>query len=269
MLLIAAALAEELNVALALCRSRRKVTHGDMRIWSGTFGGHPISFLKTGAGPARATKKLDSLLSSFSPHRILIVGYAGALSSELRLADLVVIRHASMIGEKEVKRRPLDQLETGTRVELFGSSELFNIAKSAGFPVHCGDGLTSPFILGAPEQKELLCRRFRAISIDMETAALARTARAHGIEVSCVRAVSDEAADQFLAPFSYDPEATSLDRAFRVLGAGSWRNRLQAWRERSKKARESLGGFLRSCFEAWAKTSTERSWLEQAGSDTG
>jgi adenosylhomocysteine nucleosidase len=264
MLLIAAALAEELNIALDLCRTRAKVVHGSMRIWSGSFGGHTIYFLKTGVGPGRATKKLDSLLTSFHPHRILIIGYAGALAPELKLADLVVMRRASIFGEKEVKRRPLDQLEISASVELDGSSELFSYAQSAGLPAHCGDGLTSPLIIGAPEQKQILYQRFQALSIDMETAALARAAHAGGIAVSCVRVVSDEAADQFLAPFTYDPEASSIDRAFRVLGAGNWRNRLQAWRERSMKARESLRGFVRFCFEAWTKTSPENSWLEQA-----
>jgi len=262
MLLIAAALAEEIKTALDLCRTRTKVSHGDMRIWNGTYGGRAVAFLKTGVGPVRAAKTLESLLKSFRPHRMLIIGYTGALSPELKVADLVVLRRTLAFAEKVVKRRPLDQLETGAGVELFGSSELFSIAQAAGIVAHCGEGITSPLIIGAPQQKRLLHQKFQALSVDMETAALARTAQAGGIPVGCVRAVSDEADDEFLAPFSYDPEASSVDRAVRVFGAGNWRNRLQAWRGRSMKARGSLRGFVRCCFETWTKAGPEGSWLE-------
>ena len=262
MLLIVAALAEEIKTGLDLCRTRDKVSYGDVRIWSGTYAGSPMAFLKTGVGPSRATKKLNRLLESFRPHRILIIGYAGALAPELKLADLVVLQRASTIGEKEVKRRPLAQLETSSSIELYGSSELLNIAREAGLPAYCGAGLTSPLIIGAPKQKQLLHQKFHALSVDMETAALARIAQAGGIQVGCVRAVSDEADDEFLAPFTYDPDASSVDRAVRVLGAGNWRNRLQAWRDRAKKARGSMSGFLRCCFEAWTKGGPGSSWLE-------
>ena len=42
----------------------------------------------------------------------------------------------------------------------------------------------------------------------METAALAQVAAARDIPMDCVRAVSDEAGDDFLAPFSYDPDTS-------------------------------------------------------------
>jgi len=262
MLLIAAALSEEIKTALDLCRTRTKVSYGDMRIWSGTYRGRTIAFLKTGVGPVRAARKLDSLLKSFHPRRMLIIGYAGALSPELKVADLIVLRRTSAFGEKEVKRRPLDHLEADAGIELYGSSELVSIGRDAGLQVHCGVGLTSPLIIGSPQQKRVLYQKFKTLAVDMETAALARVAQAGRIAAGCVRAVSDEADDDFLAPFTYDPEASSVDRAVRVLGAGNWRNRLQAWRERSMKARGKLKGFLRCCFEAWTKPGAEDSWLE-------
>ena len=263
MLLIAAALAEELDIALDLCRSRSILGAGNVRIRTGTFQGQAIYFLKTGVGPVRAGRNLDAVLSEFHPRRILIIGYAGALSPGMNLGDLVVMRRTSIFGEDEAKHRPLEQMEISASYELDGSSELYHLAQTAGLTAHRGEGLTSHFIIGDPRQKQILHRRFGALSIDMETAALARSAGAVRIPLSCVRAVSDNANDEFLAPFSYDPGVSPFDRAIRVLAAGNWLNRFHSWRERAATARESLRSLLNHCFEVWAKGGGDDSWLQE------
>ncbi len=259
MLLIAAALAEELNTALDLCHSQTRVGRGECRLSTGVFGEQTIHFLKTGAGPKKAAKKMDAVLAVLRPQRILIVGYAGALAPEPCLGDLIVMQRASIFGANEVKRRPLDQVDLSESFDLWGGSELFDLAQTLGMPAHRGHGLTSPFIIGDPIQKQTLHRRFQALSIDMETAALARVAHTAGIPISCIRAVSDEATDDFLAPFTYDPSASSMGMALRVLAAGNWGKRFHAWRERAGKARESLRSFLRYYLEEWAKAGAEDS----------
>jgi nucleoside phosphorylase len=253
MLLIVAALAEELQVAIDLCSSCAKTNLGGARLRSGVFCGKTIHFLKTGVGPERATKKLDAVLSSFSPRRILIIGYAGALSPAIGLGDLIAMRRASIFGEKRTPRLPLEQLEIAETYDLDGSLELLSFAQAAGLTAHVGDGLTSPYIIGSPLQKQVLHRRFQALSIDMETAALARSARAAGIPVTCVRVISDDAADDFLAPFTYDPDASSMDRALRVLGAGNWGKRYHTWRQRAEKARKNLAELLRVWLDVWSR----------------
>jgi len=218
--------------------------------------------LKTGAGPRRSSKKLDALLASRRPDRILLIGYAGALAPELKIGDLVVLQEASIFGEHNANRQPLDQVEITEGYDLKYSSELFNLIQRAGIRAHCGKGLTSPFILGNPDQKRILYRRFEALTIDMETAAMARVARAAGgVPLACVRAISDEVDDEVLAPFSYDPGTSKWCRATRVLGAGNWRDRFKSWREHAGKARVSLEGFLQICFETWATGDPDSSWL--------
>ena len=245
MILIAAALSEELAVALDLFPKCEKAQFPGLRLYRSQCHGHIVLFLKTGVGPARAAAKLEKLLQSLAPEKVLCIGYAGALSSELRVGDLIVGRMALLVDPETMAAPSLAEVEPRGEWELAASDELTALARESGIPVHGGTILTSPFIIGDPSQKSLLQRRFGAIVVDMETAALARICSSHGIPLSCVRAVSDGAHDTFLAPLSYDPQRTALGRAVRVAGAGHWLRRLREWKERSALARQSLRGFMK------------------------
>ena len=261
MLLIAAALAEELATGLELCVSRCRVRFAGGSYWSGIFSGHKITFFKTGVGPRKASNNLDKLIASIHPDRILVIGYAGGLAPDLKIGDLAVLQQTSIFGEKQEERRMLEQLEIANSYNLCGIPELLDLARSAELRTRYGHGLTSPFILGNPAQKRVLYKKFQALTVDMETSALARVASKAEIPLACVRAISDEAEDETFAPFSYNPDGSNFGLAMRVVGAGKWRHRLISWRLNAGKARESLRSFLRHCFETWSKGDSQSSWL--------
>jgi nucleoside phosphorylase len=244
MLLIAAALAEELEVALNLCTRRTRVACGGARLWSAAHQDVTIHFLKTGVGPRRSGNALEIALRSLRLANILVIGYAGALSREMKLGDLAILRRAALFGGTGERVTPFEKTKLSETWDLAESSSLLAIARAAGTPAYPCDGLTSAHIIGDPSQKRFLHERFGVSVVDMETAALARVAASAGIPLGCVRAVSDEADDAFLAPFTYDPSSTPLRRAARVLSAGNWIRRYGAWRDRAAIARESLRRFL-------------------------
>jgi nucleoside phosphorylase len=97
--------------------------------------------------------------------------------------------------------------------------------------------------LGDPVHKSLLYEKFRASIVDMETAALARVAAARSVPLSCIRVVSDDAADSFLAPFSYDPSARLHTRARKLASTGMAKVYRQ-WKNNTTVARKRLGMFL-------------------------
>lgn len=244
MLLIAAALAEELEVALNLCTRRTRVACEGVRLWSAVHQDVTIHFLKTGAGPRRSGNALQIALSSLRLANILVIGYAGALSREMKLGDLAVLRRAALFGGGGEVLTPFEETSLIETRDLMESSSLLALAQTTGTPSYLCDGLTSTHIIGDPNQKRFLHERFGVSIIDMETAVLARVAASAGIPLGCVRAVSDEADDAFLAPFTYDPSLTPLRRVARVLSAGNWIRRYGAWRDRAAIARESLRKFL-------------------------
>jgi nucleoside phosphorylase len=248
MLLIVAALAEELDIAAGLCSARTRTSVPGTRAWNAVCRGAVVHFLKTGVGPRKSSRSLEKILESFVPARILVIGYGGALSGELKLGDIVAIRRASLLGGNG--RIPLEETRLEGTWDLAEGLRLLETARKEGIPAHLCDGLTVPVIVGDPGQKRFLRERFGPTVIDMETAALARVAATAGIPISCVRAVSDEAEDAFLAPFSYDPAVTRLGRARRVLAQRNWFHGYGEWRRRAAMARETLRRFLKAYLES-------------------
>jgi nucleoside phosphorylase len=126
---------------------------------------------------------------------------------------------------------------------LANGKTLVQAAKSVGLSACVGNVLTSPHVLGSPAHKHILWKKFRASIVDMETAALARIAASKSIPFSCVRAVSDEAQDSFLEPFSYDPSKPIAARAKRLLDTGMIQT-YREWKNHSSVAKERLSRFL-------------------------
>jgi adenosylhomocysteine nucleosidase len=236
MLLIAAALEEELRMARDLCPGCARIASGGVRLWHSQSAGGPVAFLKTGMGPRSASIKLLAAFEVLKPSRILVFGYAGALDPTLRVGDLVAVQRTVLLGKDVPRGTPLESMAAGVPIELY----LHNL----GDELRRGDVVTTPFIIGEPAQKAFLFERFRAAAVDMETAAFALAAQSAAIPLSCVRAITDDAKDEFLAPVSYAPGTSPGGRAFRAITAGNWVRRYKDWTERAAIARRSLRAFL-------------------------
>ena len=246
MLLMATALAEELETALNLCRTRKKMRCAGLPIWEGTHAEETFYLLKLGVGPVRSAAVLERILGGLQPTQILVAGYAGALDPELKLGELVIVERADLLsGQSE--HWPLSELGLSGGWPLAAAGELCAQARAAGLLVRRGTSLTSSCVIGDPEHKRALFQRFQAAIIDMETGALARVASAWAIPLSCVRAVSDVADDDLFAFLSYHPGSGSFRRASKTLTAGGWLRRYSQWRQHSLTARQSLSRFL-TCF---------------------
>jgi adenosylhomocysteine nucleosidase len=239
-LLVVAALGEELSTALELCADARRAGPG-IRLWRGTCRAREVAFLRTGMGPERAAACLTSYLAQARPRRVLALGYGGALDPTLGIGTLVAVRRAVLLGRHRAAGVGLDRTPVDGTWELSGGDP--TDARPAG--VLSGTAVTSPWIIGAPVQKRLLHDRFDAAVIDMETAVLARAAAHAGVPLACIRSISDELEDAFLAPFTYDPAARAPARALRILRAGGWLGRYRDWRSRATRARASLREFAR------------------------
>jgi len=244
MLLIAAALREELDVALQLFPVRSKSKAGSITVWSAAQADRTLMFLKTGIGPRRSAHRVEKVLEEVRPSKILIIGYAGALDGRLRLGDIFIARKAILLLPQGHKDLPLAAPEPGGGAELHLWQDLYSAGCTAGLETNLGELLTSAHVIGDPQKKSLLFHQFGAQAVDMETAAIATVAAFQGIPIGCVRAISDTAQDDFLAPFASDSSDGFLGRVARLTSASNWPGSLQDWRERTAVARKSLHLFL-------------------------
>jgi adenosylhomocysteine nucleosidase len=242
MLLIAAALQEELNAGMSLCENPEKIRCRGIDLWQAVLDEKRVCFLRSGAGPERSAARLDQALNTVEPDQILVVGYAGAIHPDLKLGDLVAVKKA-LAFSLDKNHPDWEHVQLDGAFNLSKYEALSECAKSAGLRIQAGDALTSAHVLGNPEHKYLLFEKFQALIVDMETAALARVALFGGIPISCVRAISDEASDCFLEPFSYDPAINISGRAKKLFDTGLTQTYRQ-WKNHAAVANASLRSFL-------------------------
>jgi adenosylhomocysteine nucleosidase len=243
MLLITAAMQEELKVALSQCRNPQKRRLRGVDFWLGERGGRGMYFLKTGVGPKRSAATLQAALEVLDVSQILVVGYAGALDPQLKLGTLVVVKKALFCNIDKADPA-VGNMRKEAEFELAKWDFPTQTTESTHLPLFFADTLTTPHVWGNPDHKKILMRKFGTAVVDMETAALASVAESLSIPLRCLRVVSDEAEDSFLEPFSYDPSAGISKRAGQILKKGNPVKTLREWKCNTSVARVSLNRLL-------------------------
>ncbi len=115
-----------------------------------------------GIGLDAARRAAEAIIAIYHPSEINSVGFAGALTPDLRVGD--IFTPATIIDARDGSR---------TRVEK-GQGTLITFMSVAG-----------------AQQKASLAQSYSAQAVDMEAAAVATAAHAHGIIFSATKAISD------------------------------------------------------------------------------
>jgi nucleoside phosphorylase len=242
MLLIVAAMEDELEAARDLCKEVKRLHSPGISLWQGKFDNRLFYFQKVGVGPEKSAENLERAIGQITPDQILVVGYAGALDPQLQLGSLVAVTKASAF-RLDKDHPDWDQVQMDGTFEMMQSESMVLVAKSLGLNAVAGSVLSSPHVLGKPEHKSFLFNRFQASAVDMETAFLARLAASRSISVSCIRTISDVAQDTFLEPFAYDPSAKLAARAKKLINTGM-AHMYRDWKNHAAVAKLSLKRFL-------------------------
>jgi len=242
MLLIVAAMEDELKAAMDLCQEVKRMHGPGISLWQGTIDKRLFYFQKVGVGPEKSAENLERALGQITPDLILAVGYAGALDPQLQLGSLVAVTKASAFSLD--KNHPdWDDVQLDGTFQLTQAELMVSVAKSMGLNAVAGSALSSRHIMGKPEHKSLLYDRFQASAVDMETAFLARLAASRSISMSCIRTISDVAQDAFLEPFAFDPAAKLTERAKKFFNTGM-AQMYREWKNHAAIAKLSLKRFL-------------------------
>jgi adenosylhomocysteine nucleosidase len=157
-------------IVTALEREVRPLV-GGWRAVEATGDGRRITFFENGnvavvcggIGAEAARRATEAVIARYAPERIYSAGFAGALTPELKVGD--VLRPARVVNAGD-----------GTSVTLEG-----------------GEGLLVTFgaVAGA-EQKKKLRGAYSAQAVDMEAAAVAQAAEARGVKFAAIKVISDE-----------------------------------------------------------------------------
>jgi adenosylhomocysteine nucleosidase len=157
------------------------------------YGGRKFRFFGTetrvavcgGIGPEAARRATEAVISLYQPGAVQSVGFAGALESRLRVGEVLEVRYVIDVADG-------GRIDTGR-----GSGVLVSFASVAG-----------------SEQKSRLAKAYDATAVDMEAAAVAKGAEAHGLPFAAIKVISDEIG----FPMPPIDRFTTRDGGFRTAG---------------------------------------------------
>jgi adenosylhomocysteine nucleosidase len=182
-----------------------------------------------GIGLEAARRAAEAVISLYHPTQLLSVGFAGALTPELRVGDVI---EASVV---------IDARD-GSRAFVEG--------------VDSQNSLVTYMSVAGVQQKKNLGHAFGAKAVDMEAAAVAAAAVAHGLPFAATKVISDE------LNFEMPQMARFIDArgrfrtvnfaAFVALRPWLWR-RVATLAGNSRKAAAVLSGHL----ERWVRDLTQ------------
>ena len=145
--------------------SARKIVHEGRTFEifeTGDAGGYRAIAICGGIGAEAARRAAEAVVREAEPARVVSVGFAGALDSKMKIGDVI-------------EARVVVNASDGSRTDT-GS----------------GQGtLLSCWAVADRDQKKRLAAAYRADAVDMEAAAVAQAAQAHGLEFAALKAISD------------------------------------------------------------------------------
>lgn len=139
--------------------------------------------LKTGAGEANAERSLRPVLDGRKVKSVIHIGFAGALSSDLTLGDVVIARHVRGSFSNSL---PAACLEFAARLKL------------PEIQIHFGTAITVSDILRKAEERRALAASIKTVDsvwVDMESAVVARICMERAVPFLVVRAITDLAGE--------------------------------------------------------------------------
>jgi adenosylhomocysteine nucleosidase len=202
---ILAPMPNELRPVVALLRLRRTGDLHGLPLYTGVAGTTEVVATRTGIGPRLAEEAAERLLQSTELTRIVVTGIAGGIAPVTGVGDLVVPQIALDAATGE--RFPAD-VPPPVRAK--------GVVRTAG---------EESYELTAQELTRL--RESGVHALDMETAAIARVCRRHGVPWTAFRAVSDMAGDESVGPvvmtLVHPDGSPRIGAALRFLLTRPWR----------------------------------------------
>ena len=190
----------------ALVRRLQAVQRHD-NLLSGRIDNRDVTIVHTGVGAKACYARLEILLHKTRPSVVISSGFAGAVSEQLQVGDLILSENFSDPGLLASAERILRDRQPRV-VKLF----------------------TSTSIIDSVAERNEIARAADAAAVDMETGAIAGVCKIHGVPLLSLRIISDTASQPFPAPpsvlFDIERQQTNFGRllAYLLRDPGSiWR----------------------------------------------
>ncbi|MDZ7587248.1 MAG: 5'-methylthioadenosine/S-adenosylhomocysteine nucleosidase [Patescibacteria group bacterium] len=181
---------------------------------AGEFFNRKTLLLRSGVGKTSAAMATQFLIDRFQPKMIINLGVAGALNREMKQGTVLV---ADSCQEWDVD---LSAIYLQALAPIFPASaiELSPILSVLASSVSSGRIITGDAFVANQGQRETLAKKFMAVAVDMESAAIAKVATANGIPFFVIKGISDHANTQATVDLEKNLKSATA-ASFRILQA--------------------------------------------------
>jgi adenosylhomocysteine nucleosidase len=176
---VVAALRLELDPLLEKMDRVKKYTGGDFTFRGGFLKDIRVATVEAGAGNKRAERAAHALIDAHKPEWMLSIGFAGGLTDELQIGDVVV---ANRIVDTAAAA---DDDEAGLKIN-------FKMQPDPKRGLYVGTLATAAHIVRTADEKRELHQRTGAMAVDMESLAVAQACRERKVKFLAVRGITDD-----------------------------------------------------------------------------
>ncbi len=203
---IMGAMPEEIKPLLEFFKDYETIEYASNKYYKLTYKETEIIIAYSKIGKVNSTITAATMIEKFGCEKLLFSGVAGAVSSDLKIGDLVV---ATKLAQHDLDisafGHPFGYVPEGAVFEEADKSLIdiaLSVAKEKDINLKQGIIVTGDQFVCEVERKEWIAKTFDASALEMEGASVAVTCNALSIPFFILRAISD-AADMD-ASFSFE-----------------------------------------------------------------
>lgn len=157
----------------------------DLRWVSGSFEGRKIVLIRSGIGKINAAGATQHLIDNYHPDVVIGLGVAGLLDPSLPVGSVVI---SDTCHEWDFD---LSALNVSTEIST-NYNEIFEKASnSVNEPRATGTIISGDTFIANPERRDELRKKYSAVAIDMESAAIAKICGRNGTPFLIIKGFSD------------------------------------------------------------------------------
>jgi nucleoside phosphorylase len=177
MIAITFALPTESSVFRRKVRDTTDQERNGLRTLRGRIGNREVAILHTGVGPDISRSRVQNLLQDTRFDFLISSGFAGALSEDALVGDLIL-------------------------AENFSDPQLFSTARQIlrEQKLHTGKLFSSASVIDSSAKRKEIAQTHNATAVDMETEIIAEACAVRGIRMLSLRVISDTPREPLPAP---------------------------------------------------------------------
>jgi adenosylhomocysteine nucleosidase len=185
MIAILVAVRQELRPILHRADANHVVRQEHLDFHEGTLGGQSVALLALGIGKECARIAAEMTIRCYRPDLVISSGFGGGLQPGIRAGDIVVGTEIL-----ELRKDQGDQITWTTTHKPIHSAR-FRWDESSGIHVHYGKILTTDEMVLRASNKARIGQVTGALTVDMETSAVAAVCAARKTNFLAVRCITD------------------------------------------------------------------------------